>query len=123
MRVFTGVIFGCLLFGLSVYMLFSVTHQDPHAPASISFEAGSILYGLLFALLSGHLASFIGGRPHFVAAWIVGVVVALAAIASMMRSGISWFQMATLLFMAPGVVVGGWSYVLGRKATESGNDQ
>lgn len=121
MRVFTGSVFGTLLFGLAVWALFAVTHQDPHAPARISFEAGSILYGLLMALLSGHAASFVGGRPHFTAAWITAALVAAGTIAYVMKSGMSWFQMAILLFMVPGIVVGGWSYVLSRNPT--GNDQ
>src|SRR5882757_5499451 len=112
MRVITGVIFGYLLFVLAMFALFSVTNTDPHAPASISFEAGGIAYGLSFALLAGYLASFIGGRPHFVAAWIVGALVALGAVVQMIRFGVAWPQMSALLFMAPAVVVGGWSYTL-----------
>lgn len=124
MRVVSGVILGFLLFGLAEFALFRVTNTDPHAPASISFEVGAIVYGLLFALLAGYLASFIGGRPHFVAAWFVGALVAVTAIAAMMRYGVAWPQLSALLFMAPAAVVGGWSYVLGRKAgAGSGKDQ
>lgn len=60
MRVVSGVILGYLVFGLSAFALFRITNHDPHAPASTSFEIGSIVYGILFALLAGYVASFIG---------------------------------------------------------------
>ena len=63
MRVFSGVILGYLLFRLLWFALFRVTNTDPHAPSGIAFEAGSIIFGLLFALAAGYTASFIGGRP------------------------------------------------------------
>ena len=110
MRIISGVILGYLVFGLSAFALFRITNHDPHAPASISFEISSIVYGILFALLAGYIASFIGGRPNLLAAWIVAVVVALGAIASMIATGISWSPMAALLLMAPTVLIGGWWY-------------
>ncbi|MGO9563959.1 MAG: hypothetical protein ACLPPV_15010 [Candidatus Korobacteraceae bacterium] len=117
MRIFSGVVLGYLLFELLWLAVFRVTNTDRHAPASISFQLGAIVFGLMFALLTGYLASFIGGRAHFVAAWIVGALVALTAILIMIRDGAAWPQIAALLFMAPAVVIGGWSYVLRRKAT------
>ena len=124
MRVVSGIILGYLLFELSWFGLFRVTNTDPHAPASISFQIGSVVIGLLFAFLAGHLASFIGGRPHFIAAWIVGALVGLSAVVMMIRKGVAWPQVTALLFMAPAVVVGGWSYVIaGRAKTDSGNEQ
>ncbi len=119
MRVVSGVILGYLLFELLWLGLFRVTNTDPHAPASISFELGAIVFGLLFALLAGYVASFIGGRPHFVAAWIVGALVAMTAIVTMFRKGVAWPQMAGLLFMAPAAVVGGWTYVLRRRTKDN----
>jgi len=87
MRVFTGIVFGYLLFELSWYGGFRVTNTDLHAPAGISFQAGAITFGLLFALLAGYIASFIGGRPHFIAAKVVGAMIALTAIVVMVRKG------------------------------------
>jgi fructose-specific phosphotransferase system IIC component len=121
MRVFSGVVLGYLLFELLWWAVFRVTNTDRHAPASISFQAGAIVFGLLFALLAGYLASFIGGRPHFVAAKIVGALVALSAAVIMIRDGVAWPQVAALLFMAPAAVIGGWSYVLRTRAANSGN--
>jgi hypothetical protein len=109
-RVISGVILGYLGFALPAYALFRMAHHDPHAPASIGFEIFSIVYGILFALVAGYLASFIAGRPNLVAAKIVAAIVALAAIASMIAKGVSWSPMAAVLFMAPAVLVGGWYY-------------
>lgn len=123
MRVFSGVVFGYLLFELLWRGLFQVTDTDPHAPASVAFELGVVVFGLLFALLAGYIASFIGGRPHFIAAWIAGGLVALTAIAIMIARVVAWPQMVQLFFMAPGVVAGGWSYVLQRRAKMGGDSQ
>ncbi len=121
MRVFSGVILGYLLFELLWLGVFRVTNTDRHAPASISFQAGAIVFGLLFALLAGYVASFIGGRPHFTAAWTVGVLVALTAVVIMIHDGVAWPQVAALLFMGPAIVVGGWSYVLRKRTSDGGN--
>lgn len=119
MRFTSGVILGYLLFELLWFVLFVVTNTDPHAPASISFELGVVIFGLLSALSAGYLASFIGGRPHFVAAWIAGALVALTAIIVTLRQGVAWPQMAALFFMAPSVVVGGWCYVINRRTKQN----
>ena len=123
MRVFSGVVLGYLLFEGLWYLLFAVTNTDLHAPASISFQVGAVAFGLLFALAAGLLASFIGGRPHFIAAWIVGVLVALTAVLMMFRKGMAWPQMTALFFMAPAVVVGGYTYVLRRRMRAGGESR
>jgi uncharacterized oligopeptide transporter (OPT) family protein len=123
MRVFSGAVLGFLLFELLWRGIFVVTNTDPHAPASISFQAGAAIFGLLFALAAGYLAGVVGGRPHFVAAWIVGGLVALTAIVVMLRKGVAWPQMMALLFLAPAAVVGGWSYVIRRRAIGRVNHQ
>jgi fructose-specific phosphotransferase system IIC component len=118
MRIFSGIVLGFLMFELLWRLLFRVTNTDPYVPASISFEAFAIAFGLLFALLSGYIASFIGGRPHFTAAKVVGLLIALGAIVVMVRRGIGWPQLSALLFMAPAAVVGGYSYVLSRREND-----
>ena len=125
MRVFSGIVFGYLTFELLWRAIFAVTDTDPHAPSSISFEFGAIVFGMIFALLAGYIASLIGGRPHFNAAWGAGTLVALTAIATMISKVVAWPQMTQLFFMAPAVVVGGWTYVLVRKAQsgKAGDDQ
>ena len=116
MRVFSGVILGYLFFELLWYALFQVTNTDMHAPASISFEAGAVIFGLLFAIAAGFLASFIGGRQHCNAACVAAGLVAVTAVAVMIRKGPAWPQLAALLFMSPGMAVGGYTYVLRRRA-------
>ena len=115
MRVFSGFVLGYVLFEVLWRLLFSMTNTDPHAPASIGFELGAVAFGLMFALLAGFVASLVGGRPHFIAAWMVGGLIALSAIVVMIRKGAAWPQVSALLFMAPGAVVGGYSYVLNRR--------
>ena len=110
MRVFSAVILGYFVFGMSAFALFRITHHDPHAPASITFEIGCIVYGILFAWLAGYVAGFIGGRPDLIAAKLVAALVALVAIVSMIATGIGWSPMAALLLMAPSVLAGGWWY-------------
>ena len=112
MRVFTGVILGYLVFAGSAFLLFRITGHNPHVRASISFEIATIAYGMLFAWLAGYIASFIGGRPDAIAAWILGAVIAVGAVISMIMTVVSWSQVTALLFMAPMAVVGGWTYVL-----------
>jgi fructose-specific phosphotransferase system IIC component len=122
-RVFSGVVFGYLFFELLWFELFHVTNTDPHAPASISFQLGAVIFGLLFALTAGFLASFIGGRPHFMAAWIAGGLIALTAVVIMIRYGVAWPQLMALLFMAPATVIGGWSYRLRLRAKADSENQ
>jgi fructose-specific phosphotransferase system IIC component len=122
-RVFSGVVFGYLFFELLWFALFHVTNTDPHAPASISFQLGAVIFGLLFALTAGFLASFIGGRPNFIAAWIVGGLIALSAVVIMIRYGVAWPQLAALLFMAPAAIIGGWSYRLRNRANTNPDSQ
>ncbi len=124
MRVFSGTVLGYLLFELLWRAIFQVTNTDPHAPASISFEVGAVIFGLLFALLSGYIAALVGGRPHYVAAWVAAVLVALTAIVVMARDVVAWPQMTKLFLMSPAVVAGGWYCVMQRRnKTGSGSDQ
>ncbi len=116
MRVFSGSVLGYLVFELLWLGLFHVTNTDPHAPASISFQLGAVVFGMVFAIAAGHLASVIGGRADFVAARIVGALIALTAVAGMIGKGVAWPQMTALLFMAPAAVIGGWTYVIAQRA-------
>jgi hypothetical protein len=123
MRVFSGAVLGFLLFELLWRGVFVVTNTDLHAPASIGFQAGAAIFGLLFALSAGYLAAVIGGKPHFNAAWMVAALVVVTAIVVMVRKGVAWPQVMALLFMAPAVVVGGWSYVIRRRPMGRGDNR
>ncbi len=111
MRVFSGAVLGYLIFGGTAFLLFRITHHQPHAPASTTFEIASIVYGMLFAMLSSYIASFIGGRKDMLAAKIVAIIIAAGAIVSILGTGISWSAVAALVFMAPMALLGGWAYV------------
>ena len=119
MRVFSGVVFGYLLFGCLWRGLFRVTDTDPHAPASISFEFGAIVFGMLFALLAGYIASFIGGRRTLSPPGLSARLMRRRRIVIDDREGGGVAADGALLFMAPAEVVGGWTYVL-RATREDG---
>ncbi len=110
MRVVSGVILGYMLFAFSAFGLFRITHHDPHAPASLTFEVGAIVFGILFAVVAGFVASFIGGRRDMLAAKCVAIILALGAIVSMIMSVVSWSQVWAVIAMAPAVLLGGWMY-------------
>lgn len=110
MRFVSGVILGYLIFAGSAFLLFRITGHDPHAPASISFEIGAIVFGVLFAVLAGFIASFIGGRRDMLAAKCVAIILALGAILSMIATVVSWSQIWAVIAMAPAVLLGGWMY-------------
>ena len=110
MRFVSGVILGYLIFAGSAFLLFHVTGHDPHAPASISFEIGAILFGVLFAGLAGFIASLIGGRRDMLAAKCVAVILAAVAIISATATVVSWSQIWAVIAMAPAVLLGGWMY-------------
>lgn len=123
MRVFSGTIFGYLLFELLWMGAFRVTNTDPHAPASMWFQLGAIVFGVLMAVVAGQLATVIGGRPHFNAAWIAAGLVVLTAVYVMVKDGPSWVQVTAALIMAPFIVVGGWTYVINRRAKANDGDE
>ena len=119
MRVCSGAVLGFLLFAGLRFLLLKITQTNPHGPASISIQFGSIIFGILFALVAGYVASFIGGRPDFVAAWIVGALIAIAAIVWMATTVVAWHQMTVLLFMAPAAVLGGRAYAIRRRGRDT----
>ena len=110
MRVASGIILGYLIFAGSAFLLFRITGHNPHSPASISFEIGAIAFGVLFAVLAGFIASFIGGRRDMFAAKCVAIILALGAILSMIATVVSWSQVWAVVVMAPAVLLGGWMY-------------
>jgi hypothetical protein len=113
MRTIAGVIIGYLVFGGSVFLLFRVTHQDPHAPTVMGFEIMAIGYGVFFAFFAGYWGTGIAGRTDMLVATVIAVIMAAVAIASMVRMGIGWSPMAALVTMVPAELVGG--YVRARK--------
>src|ERR1700734_2008626 len=101
MRIISGVILGYLIFAVPVFLLFRVTHQDPHAPTIMGFEIMAILYGIFFAFLAGHWGNAIACRSDMWVAVIIAIIMVALAVVSMIMKGISWSPMAALVLMVP----------------------
>jgi hypothetical protein len=113
MRIISGIIIGYLVFAVSAFLLFRVTHQDPHAPTVMGFEIMAIGYGVFFAFFAGYWGTAIAGRSDMLVAIVIAVIMAALAIASMMAKGVSWSPMSAVVCMVPAELVGG--YVQARK--------
>jgi hypothetical protein len=106
LRAIVGIVVGYLIFAVPAFLLFPVTHHDPHAPAGLSFEVFAVVYGIVFALLGGYVGTAIGWKS-WVSFTITGII-ATGAIASMIAKGVSWSPVSALVCMVPAVLVGGW---------------
>lgn len=113
MRIISGIIIGYLVFAASAFLLFRVTHQDPHAPTVMGFEIMAILYGVFFAFFAGYWGTAIACRSDMWVAAIIAFIMGAIAIASMVRMGIGWSPLSALVLMVPAELVGG--YVQARK--------
>jgi hypothetical protein len=105
-----AVIVGYVVFAMSAAILFKVTHQDPHASASIQFVVVSTVYGMLFAALAGFIAVRTSSTHSIAHAIAVAVLIAAAAVASLVGApgaGARWSQLSALLLMSPAAVAGG----------------
>jgi len=106
LRTIAGIVVGYLIFAVPAFLLFRLTHHDPHAPANLGFEVFSVVYGVLFALLGGYLGTVIS-RKLWVALTISAIMVA-GAVTSMISTGFSWSPIAALICMVPAAAAGGW---------------
>jgi pimeloyl-ACP methyl ester carboxylesterase len=104
-----AVVVGYLVFAGSAALLFQITGQAPHAPASPEFMASSILYGVVFAGLGGYVAARVARhQPARHAALVAGLIALGAVISLVMGSGSAWSQVAAILLMAPAAWVAGY---------------
>ena len=108
MRTIAGVILGYLVFALTAFALFRVTHQNPHAPAPMGFEITAIVYGAFFAFLAGYWGTGIAGRSDMRVAIVIALMMAAIAIASMAKVGVGWSPLSALVVMAPAALMGGY---------------
>jgi hypothetical protein len=108
LRTIAAVAIGYLVFAVSAVTLFAVSGQDPKAPASARFMIAGIVYGVLFAFVAGYVAAALARRKGaaLVVAAIMGVIAAVSLALQPAGSAV-WSSVATLLLMAPAVVVGG----------------
>ena len=112
MRTISGVIIGYLVFAVSAFLLFRVTHQDPHAPTVMGFEIAAILYGMFFAFFGGYWGTAIACRSDLWVAGVIALIMAAGAIASMVAVGVGWSPLSALVLMVPAELVGGYVRVM-----------
>ena len=101
---------GYIVFAGSAALLFQLSGQPPHAPASAAFKIGSIVWGCVFALVAGWLTGRVAGHHQTRHALVIGLLIAAGALVSLIArpgDGAVWSQLATLLLMAPLTVGGG----------------
>jgi nitrate/nitrite transporter NarK len=108
LRTIVGIVVGYLIFGVSAFVLFPLTHYDPHAPASPSFEVFAVVYGVFFAMAGGYLGTAISGKRALWVSFTIAAILAAGAISSLIAVGISWSPVSALICMVPAVVAGGW---------------
>jgi hypothetical protein len=111
LRSVIAVVAGYLVFGASAAAWFKISGRGPHAPADMIFMAGSILYGMFFAAVSGFVAAWLAKRYEFEHSLAVATLIAAAGAASLLArpgQGAMWTQLGTLLIMAPMAMVGGY---------------
>ena len=110
MKSFLAILIGYLIFGISAFVLFQLTHVDLHQQPGAVFMVGSTIYGVVFALAAGYTAARIAGKKELVNAGAVACIIALLALVSIFaQPGLPtyWSQMAAIVFMAPAAVLGG----------------
>ena len=109
-RSIAAVAAGYVVFGGSAALLFELSGQQAHGPASTAFKVGSIIWGVVFALIAGWLTARIAiRRPATHAAVLAGLIAAGAVIslAFSARDAATWSQVAALVLMAPAAWIGG----------------
>ena len=119
-RSILAVLVGYLTFGVSAFLLFQLSGQDPQVVPELRFFVFSILYGIGFAMLAGYLAASIARsvevRHAAAVAAILGLLSSLSIILKLTAPqpewsagiGAIWSDLSVLLLMAPAAVVGGY---------------
>jgi hypothetical protein len=110
-RSIVAVVVGYLIFALAAFAFFQVSGQPPHEAAPLSIMLGSIVVGLVFAVLGGYTAGWLGRRRPLAHGVAVGIVLGLGAavsLAATLGHGAVWSQVAALALLAPSAALGGW---------------
>jgi hypothetical protein len=109
MRSVAAVVAGYVVFAASAALLFQLSGVDPHAPSSTGFKIGTIVWGVVFALVAGWLTARVAARRPGTHAAILAALIAAGALISLLASssGSIWSQIAALVFMAPAAWIGG----------------
>lgn len=105
-----GVVLGDVIFAGGAVLMFYLAKVDPHAPAAPSFIVLSVVAGIALAFAGGFAGGVIGRRSDLICGMLLAVIIAAAAIVSMISSpgqGALWSQTGALL-SAPAALVGDW---------------
>ena len=110
LRSIGAVVAGYFVFAVAAALLFQLSGQAPHEPATTAFKIASVAWGAAFAMIGGWLAARVArGRPlrHALA---VGALIAFGALVSLAAdiSGAIWSQVSAMAVMAPSAALGGW---------------
>jgi len=111
LRSIGSVLVGYLIFAVSAFAFFRISGQSPHQDAPPVVMFGSILVGVVSALLGGYVAAWLAGRRPLAHGVAVALVLALGATVSLVSTlghGAIWSQLTALLLMAPSAALGGW---------------
>ena len=106
-----AVVVGYLIFAVSAVAFLQLSGQPPHETAPLGLILGSIVFGIVFALLGGYVAALLARRRPLAHALAVAAIIALGATVSLIATlgkGAIWSQIAALVLMAPSAVLGGW---------------
>ena len=82
---------------------------NPHAPQSLMFMAGTVVYGIGFAILGGLIAARLAPARPRLHAVVVSLIIAAGATASLFSSpagDATWSQWTALVLMAPSASLG-----------------
>jgi ABC-type Mn2+/Zn2+ transport system permease subunit len=106
-----SVLVGYLIFALSAFAFFQISGQPPHQAAPMPIMLGSIVFGMIFALIGGYVAARLARHKPTAHGVAVAAVMALGAAISLLSTlgkGAVWSQVAALVLMVPCAVLGGW---------------
>lgn len=106
LRTIVGVIIGYLIFGVSAVLIFRLTGHDPHERASTAFMVGTIVAGIVAALIGGYVAVLIARSKHAATALAV-IITLIAVISSAYAKGSLWSNLAAAVLMGPAAKIGG----------------
>jgi hypothetical protein len=110
-RSILSVVVGYLIFALSAVAFFQISGQPAHQVAPMPIMLGSIVFGMIFALVGGYAAASLARRQPLVHSVAVAALLAIGAAISLLGTlgnGAVWSQVAALVLMAPCAVPGGW---------------
>lgn len=111
-RKILAVIISYVIFAASAVLLFSLTDQEPHADATVSFKIITAAYGVFFSVLSGFVLQLIAQTKSLTLNFVLAFIMAAFATVSLLTSGGShWTQVFAIIIFAPASILGGVIYL------------